>query len=802
MIQQQVSNMRFRSSTLFLAVVLAVSGCTTMAPSVQTSRRVGASVPGQEGRVPQEHGAENDNGQNADKIEAPSDSASGGAPTLLRGTDRMFAPPKSEPAVKLRGADVSLKFEQAPVAEVVHAVMGDILNVPYSIGQALDGVITLHTHLPLPRDKVFSVFESTLKANGLLVVKDAAGVYHIGRPETLRSVAPSLENVGSLPLGHNMVILPLQYVGAAEMADILKPLATPEAFVRVDTFRNLLILAGTRAQIESWTEIVSTFDIDVLKGMSLGLFPLKHTSAREVDAGLKAVLAGTGSPGGAAAPQPAARPANQGATGATGTAGTAGTSAVPDMTALQISGPVSGVIRIVALDRLNALLVITPRSHYLDTAREWIEKFDQPRSGGSEPQLYVYPIQNGTAQHLANLLNGIFGAGATAQQPQTPRSVAPGLGASVLGGGLGISGSASGSGTLGLSSGRFGVSRLGAGNDSNVTAQELVQFSLGSQVRVVADEQNNAILLYAPPGEYNKIEAALRKLDVAPTQVLIEATILEVTLNDELKYGLQWHFSGKIGSNGWSGQGQLTSGDTSVLSPTNPGFSYSVINPLGQIRAVLNALAQKSLLNVISSPSILVLDNNTAEIHVGDQQPIRTSQTITDGGLTTTSIEYKDTGVKLAVSPSVNAGGMVTMTVEQAVTDVGQVDIATGQRTFLQRQLASRVAVRNGETIVLGGLIRDNNNRDRQGIPLLHDLPILGDLFGTTSDTTVRTELLVMLTPRVVDNDAALRQIGDELKLRMRSLDHLPRRISALRGDSAESIESVPGHDKSTVPIQ
>ena len=243
---------------------------------------------------------------------------------------------------------------------------------------------------------------------------------------------------------------------------------------------------------------------------------------------------------------------------------------------------------------------------------------------------------------------------------------------------------------------------------------------------------------------------------------------------------MQWYFNGRLNSSGTTGSGQLTSGNTSVITPANPGFSYTITNSLGGVRAVLTALAEKSLLNVISSPSIMVLDNHTATIRVGDQQPIQSANTVSeDGNLRTSSIQYKDTGVMLEVSPSANAGGMVTMDVQQSVIDVGQIDVATGQRSFLQRELASRVAVRDGETIVLGGLIRDNNNQARQGIPLLHDIPVIGHLFGTTSDVKNRTELLVILTPRVLRNEVDLRQIGDEFKQRMRALDLLPQRISA-----------------------
>lgn len=684
-------------------------------------------------------------------------------PVLIRGDDRMFNPPSARPAVTLPGGEVTLRFEQAPVTEVVHAVLGDILQLPYAINQPVAGTITLHTHSPLPRDQIFPVFEAALQANGLLIARDAAGVFHVGKPETLRGVAPLLNGVGTLPAGHSMVIVPLQFIGASEMAEILGPLAPPEAFVRIDGFRNLLILAGTRSQLDGWLEIINTFDIDLLKGMSVGLFPLNNTSVREVEAGLKAVLAGVGT-----VPTPSAQTKAGRAGGRSGASADLHNQA-ESAGSLQLPAPLVGVIRVVAIERLNALLIITPRAHYLETARLWIEKFDQPRTGGNEARLFVYPVQNGTAQHLAGLLNAIFGGEqSSAGQPAQQRSVAPGLGAVALSTGQGSASAAAMQ--------QRAAAATAQGGSAPTT--EIAQVQLANQVRVVADERNNALLIHAPQAEYRKIETALRRLDVAPTQVLIEATILEVTLTDELKYGLQWYFNGALGSGDWRGSGQLTAGSTDAIATTNPGFSYSITNPLGQIRAVLNALAKKSRLNVISSPSVMVLDNHTAFIQVGDQQPVRSAETITDGGTRSTSIQYKDTGVSLAVSPSVNAGGMVTMTIEQAVTDVGPVDAATGQRSFLQRQLSSRVAVRSGETLVLGGLIRDNDTRDRQGVPWLHDIPVFGNLFGATANTSIRTELLVMLTPRVVANEGQLREVGAELRQRMRGLDQLPERIA------------------------
>jgi general secretion pathway protein D len=298
-------------------------------------------------------------------------------------------------------------------------------------------------------------------------------------------------------------------------------------------------------------------------------------------------------------------------------------------------------------------------------------------------------------------------------------------------------------------------------------------------VRIVADESNNALLIYAPRREYEKVRSALQQLDVPPTQILIEASILEVTLTDEFSFGLQWAFHGGVdgGVNGGrTGTGIFNPNASGGIGPQQPGFSYTIANRAGQVQAVLNTLAQKNLVNVISSPSLMVLDNHSAQIQVGDQQPIQTSTLITDGGNTTNSIQYKDTGVMLDVLPSVNAGGLVTMDINQDVTDVGPVDAATRQRSFLQRTISSRVAVRSGETVVLGGLIRDNTSRGKTGLPWLQDIPVLGGLFRTTSRSNNRTELVVLITPRALQNDEQLRAVSDEMRR------HFARSLGAING--------------------
>ena len=234
-------------------------------------------------------------------------------------------------------------------------------------------------------------------------------------------------------------------------------------------------------------------------------------------------------------------------------------------------------------------------------------------------------------------------------------------------------------------------------------------------------------------------------------------------------------------------------------SSITQGFTYTLSNPLGQVRAVLKALATKSLVKVISSPSLMVLDNHTATINVGDQQPIQTSVTsfVDNINASTSTIQYKDTGVNLVVTPSVNSGNVVTMQVDQTVTDVGStVATAGGQPTFLQRQISSKVAVRSGETIVLGGLIKDNKSTIKAGMPFLQDVPILGNLFGTNGIKGVRTELLVVITPRVVRSDVDIREVSEDLRDRMKGLARLEAKESGTKPVESQSTPLQPTQDQ------
>ena len=737
-------------------------------------------------------------------------------PRTIVGNDQVVAPPKATPPIE--GAPLTFSFEEAPIAEVARTILGDILKMPYVLHPPLTGSITLSSRNPIPPDQAVFLLESALQANGLAMVRDARGTYHVGRADALKNVGAAVRQVSAngapLPPGYGAIVVPLRYIGAGEMATILRPLAPADAIVRVDNVRNLLVLVGTRSQAEGWLDLVNTFDVNLLKGMSVGLFPLKYASIKEVESALRLVSG-----------QPQA--ASAGSTVAAVTAGTTTTAGAPGQAAaggnstamLGEGNPLFGALRIMPVERLNSILVVTPHAAYLEEARRWIEKLDQPSDGGAEAQLFIYRVQNGNAKHLASVLSGIFGTGQVAT-PIANSGVAPGLGGTgigsgqqsfgnTFGGGLGNafgntfggipSGGLGGAGTLGRIGGTsaFGNSFTQNRNVQGAATQGQVTpaANIGG-VRVMADELNNSILVWSTRAEFLKIESTLKRLDLPPTQVLIDASIIEVTLNDSLQYGLQWAFSGGTGG-GRTGTGQLSTGTNnpnnsgSLNVAAGSGFTYSLINSAGNVRVILNALASQDLLKVISSPSLMVLDNHTATMAVGDQLPVLSSTTdiLSGNGAVTSTVQYRDTGVSLAVTPSVNSGNLVTMQIDQTMTDQSASTGANNQPVFLQRQIGSKVAVRSGETIVLGGLIKDNRSSGKAGIPVLKDVPVLGNLFSNTSNTGKRTELLVVITPKVVRTDPEIREVSEELRDRLKGLQVIELRDRAKSAPAAPAVQ-------------
>ncbi|QIL70225.1 type II secretion system secretin GspD [Diaphorobacter sp. HDW4B] len=734
-------------------------------------------------------------------------------PRILLGNDQMYAAPA--PYVPLEGAASSYKFEEAPLLDVVHVFMREVLKADYIIHPPVTGTVTLSVSTQLKPDDALALLESALQVNGMAMGRDARGVYHVGKLESLKGVVSNIRVAGGkgpMAPGYGAVLIPLQYIGAGEMAAILKPMVPGDAIVRVDLVRNMLVMVGSRTQAEGWMDMVRTFDVNLLKGMTVGVFPLKYASVQEVESALQLLNSGAAPGGASGAPSGGAAPARAQAQPG-GAAGGQGAASQAAATALSENFPLYGAIRVLPMARINSILVVTPRAAYLEEARRWIEKLDKPSDNGAEPQLFIYQVQNVNSRHLATVLSGIFSGMQNPFQPSNATGatgVAPGQGGAAGTTGAnafnnnnainnnafgGVNNSFGGGGTGGFGGGMFGQSAgtgFGSGglnnlrqtNTANTNRPSIsVTASFGS-IRVVADELNNSVLIWATRAEYERIESTLKRLDIPPTQVLIEASIVEVTLGDDMEYGLQWYFTEGSKSGGHTG-----SGTVGGIANSDGGFSYSISNPYGRLQAKLTALAEKTQLKVVSSPSLMVLDNHTATIAVGEQQPVETGSTIYPTGTTsavTTTVQYKDTGVNLVVTPSVNAGNLVTMQIDQMLTDI--LNKTSTKPSFMQRQISSKVAVRSGETIVLGGLIKDSDSKTKTGVPLLSSIPVVGALFGTHANTNARTELLVIISPRVVRSDIDIREVSDDLRDRMRGM----RDFNGLNKESKSTVTAPP----------
>ncbi len=644
-------------------------------------------------------------------------------PEIIRGTGHLVGhsvPHVSESSVGEDGG-ITLNFINADVRDVAKAVFGDFLGVNYTLGAGVQGTITVQTSKPVPRGEVLGVFEQILRMNGLAIVQNS-GVYKVVlSADAPREVtAPASTNSGTAEAGYGSQIVPLHYVAAAEMQRLLEGMQPAQAIVHADTGRNLLIIQGTQAERAAIVDEIALFDVDWLAGMSFGLFTPKYTDAKGLARELNQILGGVG-------------------------------------------GPLAGIVKLIPIERLNTVLVISPQPRYLDQMQRWIARLDRP-GVGSDRRIFVYAVQNGRASDLAGTLKKVLyggnggsatsatgGTGDTGDTtdhtaPPTPPGAGPGAPPA------------------------SGTPPIPGGNSSLVNDSDNSGAPAGAAT-ITADETNNAVVIYGTPQEYQTIEAALRQLDAAPLQVLLEAAIAEVTLTNNLQYGVQYFYQPSD-----KHTFGLSNSDSINIGQVFPGFSY-MFSEGTNIRVVLNTLAQVTHVEVISSPEILVLNNHTATLQVGDQVPIATSQAVSVIGNSSpivNTIEYRATGVILKVTPRVNQGGMVTMEISQEVSDVASTNTSTlDSPTITQRKIDSTIAVQDNETIALGGLIKDSKTRGSSGLPYLSELPVVGGLFGTKNNKVDRTELIVLITPHVIDNLQKARAVTEELRRKLPAIQTL-----------------------------
>ncbi len=638
--------------------------------------------------------------------------------------------------------DVSLNYIDADIREVVRLILGETLRLNYTIDPGFMGTVTIQTVQPVKRDALLSTLQGLLEqVGGTMTYQN--GLFRIGVAGD-EAVIPAV--VGPMSPETASQVVSLRFASARQLATILEPYVGDAARVLGDPTRNVLIVTGSASARKNVIDLIQVFDVDYLAGQSYALFPVRSGDPSRMAMELEAALQ------------------------------------------LEPDGPLGGVIKIVPITEVNAIMVIAQQQVYLDRVSRLILQLDQVKEIGGR-NIHVYFLKHAQPSDIQPILQravnppsaGAIGEIAPGNLPPTATP------AQASGPGASTSTPTAGQAQTMMAIPASTTTRPTATESSADAALDggLSQQAEGANARgpqIIADRNNSALLVVATESEYAVIEATIRKLDVMPMQVLIEATIAEVTLNNDLQYGTQFFLNSAEGrailSNAVSASptvinpassitnGQLFPG---ILAPGFPGFA--VARTIGEQQFAIQALKTITDVQIISAPKLLILDKQPARLQVGDLVPTITqsaTSVISSDAPVVNSIQYQATGVILTVTPRINAGGLVTLDIEQEVSDVVPTTSSDiNSPTFQQRRIQTKVVVQDGETISLGGLISDKNFRGNSGIPLLQDIPVLGALFSTRTNTDLRTELLILLTPRVVNDQRDARALTEELRRKL-----------------------------------
>jgi general secretion pathway protein D len=682
--------------------------------------------------------------------------ALGAAPAPLQ-------PPPGPGVTATQTGDVTLNFVDTDIREIVRTILGTTLNLNYTIDPNVHGTGSIETGTPMQRSALIPTLETLLNANGATLI-ERNGVYSV-----VPLPAGATRNLvsGANAIGAGAEIVPLRYASAKDLGKVLEPYVAEGGKIAADPAHNALIVSGDAAVRQTLVGLIRAFDIDILAGQSYALFPVGDSEPAKRASEFERVLQA------------------------------------------QTEGALGGIVRVVPMDRVNAVLVVSSQPRYIDAARRFFRLTNQLEDATARAW-HVYYVQNGQSADLESLLQRAFTPRNVAPTPGPPGSTAPGAEQLTIGGGRGPGGGTTGFGGQGSTAGLGGAGGgagvttglpgaaggagagggLGAGIPQPTAAEaappatEPLSTETGpggaapeNRMRILANRRNNALLIYATPNEYAVVEGMLHKIDIIPLQVLIEATIAEVDLNDTLQYGTQFFFKADHVAFTLGPQAGLPVLGNLPFPSTNPFFTLSK-SP----NFALSALAAVTKVKVLSAPQVMVLDNEPARLQVGQQVPVLTgtaTSTLAANAPVVNSVDYHSTGVIMQVTPRVNSGGLVSLDIAQEVSDVAAAATNTvqGSPTFNDQIFRTRVAVQDGQTVGMAGLIRDNSSKDNGGIPFLKDIPILGTLVSTQTNTRMRTELLVLITPHVVHDQRDARALTEDLRNQLINAGLVPQKL-------------------------
>ncbi len=662
--------------------------------------------------------------------------------SLLGGAPAAAKPPTNHPGVELSNMPnpgVTLKFDNADIYDVLQVVLGDILKLDYIIDPSVQGRVTLKSTGAISMADIFSALESALATNNISIVRQGK-TYKVMRDANAVRDALGSQGVGASSVV--MHIIPLRFVQANQLVNTLRNFVGSQAAITNDPANKHLIIADRQANVDKIIEMVKTLDVDYFNHVQIKLLPIQNADANDMAKEIDGLFKTSG--------------------------------------LFNWAGTDAAKVYVLPVVRMNALLVATANDKLMQAAEQWVKTLDAEPRNGLGAFVHVYPVANSNANHLANILQQLFG-GAVAPSNNTGASSLPSANSSAFG-----SSGAGGGGGGGLAGGLGGGNTAAAGTTrtiergSNVPssgAQGASGAGLGGSVQVIADEVTNSLIIRASAQDFQQIRKVLERLDSVPRQVLIQVMVAEVTLTDTLQYGVEWWMKSALSSKGksWPGFAGLegaikpsvngAGSATPSVTGNGSGLNYAVFGSAGQVIGMLNLLGQDTDVNILSTPHVLASDGKIAKVEVGDEIPVitQTVSTPSSTGLlssssfsTSNSVQYRPTGILLEVKPSITASGSVSLSIVQEVSSLGN-SVSTGGSeypSFSKRKVTTDVTIEDGKTIMLAGLIQNKGNNVVTGVPLLKDIPIFGGLFGSTKKVRDKTELLITITPYIVTNRA------------------------------------------------
>jgi general secretion pathway protein D len=699
-------------------------------------------------------------------------SGQGGASraAMYEGTE-VTAVSDDRPQPSSSGNGFDLNFENTPVATVAKVVLGDILGVGYTIDPRVQGTVSLVSVRPVAKSDIVYVLENALRLSGVVLLHDTAGYRLTPLGDAVGAGRVDAASASPEP-GFGVSVVPLQYVSAQTLLKLMDSFATKAGTVRADVSRNLLLIQGTGAERRTAVDTALSFDVDWMRGQSVGIFPVSSGPPAPIIAELEKIV-------------------DSGENGLS-----------------------QNVIKFQPIARLNAVMVVSKRPEMLRTAATWIKRLD--RDDTARTTVHVYRVKYGEARQIARVLTDMFiGSSSSSLLDSADSQIAPGSGTSATSSGDRLSlnpnasattngfGSGSGSGSsspFGAASASGTGARPGAGGggaggngalDSGRGSSSGNNQPLLQDVRITPDIVNNTLLIYADQANYRIIETTLLQVDQPQLQVAIDATIAEVTLNNDLSYGVQSYLTSRnlgLKPNTGSILGtQAATAPATTVDPTTgiasvagsvsnafinrafPGFNF-LIGSETQPSLILDALHTVTSVKVLSNPSLVVIDNQTATLQVGDVVPVSTGSAtvLTTANTVVNTIDYRNTGIILRVSPRVSANGNVRLDIEQEISNVSPTTAASLTPTVSERKVKSSISVATGQTVLLAGLISETHNGTRSALPILDQIPGLGDAFGHQDNSTARTELIIFIRPQIIRNGSDAHNVAEELRSKLR----------------------------------